>query len=897
MARCLRESKVRCSSLQARSLNISGRRPWRNTAFRAGSFHSLAAARVWKSSAYSATPLTPWMMTYCSILYLKPKMQIILQDLDVETLYFPDTLAMVHMDTYKPACYKKGTKIIFGFNTKSKEHYGLMMYHNNRLIKAYERVPCQRKANNTGEGVIGVIECDYLKPTHNKQDFDDTEEYRNTMTNVSKKLKDYWKDYCYDWTGTVKDTVERKQKLQQENRRHVMQSSNSPSNNFSAQDNSLSTFSKRKKKSLDLSQENPEKKKARGKGFDKNMSDISTSAMFKNACDANKGEHKDIKTAPKNESKDVIDKSMMKKEESKQITQTSFEDQQNYKALYVQVMEAIKHLQDKLRELKKELKKEGVDPKMNSLEYEKCTLLNSCESLQKDLEEMKTENVEVSVEDYAAPSIETSNPGTGKESLLQIWKDETQERSGNKRGHDDKNMPSPLRLKELRQRVTCLLATMIPPRKLEWVIDEILTQVMDEISPRGAAVLTKGAEFQELPSSFEEGREEENCSISPQHPYNSHPSSVTDVFIPELAKHCADSGAYRFLCSHAGQFHCKLTNLVFEMKGKCEVLYKIVPWDNSLLQGMDQFHPAGPLYNIDCSKGSILHLHLPHCEIHTAPCSTAYVPDENQIELSVAHFSEGNVEIIQPLEVTNTHVIIKVQNLSPFGLLKKWFFPEMPISAQVLLFSEKMEAVKKLHIHLLPNNVPVKEVQNQHEGDTYIKCSSKCQLTPGEKYRPLCEPYVSQPKVQTFSCDFGPNYHPIFEVILDPKVKDLTLSILDEIGQEVWEPRRVFLPAASREAVPVRIDQGAEFVDKHRDTLIQKVSSVMEIADTLLTKNIIRKENYSEIFNASTSQEKMRILYRCLDSGGMETKAEFYRLVKKKEPFLVHDLESRSNNA
>lgn len=80
---------------------------------------------------------------------------------------------------------------------------------------------------------------------------------------------------------------------------------------------------------------------------------------------------------------------------------------------------------------------------MNSLEYEKCTLLNSCESLQKDLEEMKTENVEVSVEDYAAPSIETSNPGTGKESLLQIWKDETQERSGNKRGHDDKNMPSP----------------------------------------------------------------------------------------------------------------------------------------------------------------------------------------------------------------------------------------------------------------------------------------------------------------------------------------------------------------------------------------------------------------------------------------------------------------------
>lgn len=34
------------------------------------------------------------------------------------------------------------------------------------------------QAGNTGEGIIGVIECDYLEPTHNKQNFDDTEDYR-----------------------------------------------------------------------------------------------------------------------------------------------------------------------------------------------------------------------------------------------------------------------------------------------------------------------------------------------------------------------------------------------------------------------------------------------------------------------------------------------------------------------------------------------------------------------------------------------------------------------------------------------------------------------------------------------------------------------------------------------
>lgn len=34
------------------------------------------------------------------------------------------------------------------------------------------------QTDNTGQGVIGVIECNHLKPTHNKQDFDDTQEYR-----------------------------------------------------------------------------------------------------------------------------------------------------------------------------------------------------------------------------------------------------------------------------------------------------------------------------------------------------------------------------------------------------------------------------------------------------------------------------------------------------------------------------------------------------------------------------------------------------------------------------------------------------------------------------------------------------------------------------------------------
>ncbi|KAF5896566.1 NACHT, LRR and PYD domains-containing protein 1b allele 2-like, partial [Clarias magur] len=69
-----------------------------------------------------------------------------------------------------------------------------------------------------------------------------------------------------------------------------------------------------------------------------------------------------------------------------------------------------------------------------------------------------------------------------------------------------------------------------------------------------------------------------------------------------------------FLCPHAGQFICKFTNLVFDMEGKGEVLYRIVPWDDSVLDGLGQKEPAGPLYSIECLEVSIRHLHFPHCE-------------------------------------------------------------------------------------------------------------------------------------------------------------------------------------------------------------------------------------------------------------------------------------------
>ncbi|CAL8390348.1 unnamed protein product [Gadus morhua 'NCC'] len=132
------------------------------------------------------------LSAYCSILYLEPSMLIHIQGQRVEKHRIHESLHYIDRShSYKPNIVEKKIPIIFGDN-KSKQHYGLMMYYNNRLIKAYHRVGCQLKAKNRrGVGIIGVIECNHLTPTHNKQDFEDNITYRNTIKSVASKLRDY----------------------------------------------------------------------------------------------------------------------------------------------------------------------------------------------------------------------------------------------------------------------------------------------------------------------------------------------------------------------------------------------------------------------------------------------------------------------------------------------------------------------------------------------------------------------------------------------------------------------------------------------------------------------------------------------------------------------------------
>ncbi|CAL1548813.1 unnamed protein product [Lymnaea stagnalis] len=134
---------------------------------------------------------------YCSILYMRPRMKIIIRGHPVKSKYVSKMLYLTEDHQYKPSWMgrnDKPIKIKIGFScaTDCNENYGLMLYHKNRLMRAYERVGYQKQANERGVGVIGVVELDFITPTHNKQDFYRNDHFNSIMSALATKLNAYW---------------------------------------------------------------------------------------------------------------------------------------------------------------------------------------------------------------------------------------------------------------------------------------------------------------------------------------------------------------------------------------------------------------------------------------------------------------------------------------------------------------------------------------------------------------------------------------------------------------------------------------------------------------------------------------------------------------------------------
>ncbi|XP_007253236.3 interferon-induced protein with tetratricopeptide repeats 5 [Astyanax mexicanus] len=347
---------------------------------------------------------------------------------------------------------------------------------------------------------------------------------------------------------------------------------------------------------------------------------------------------------------------------------------------------------------------------------------------------------------------------------------------------------------------------------------------------------------------------------------------------------------YRFLCKHAGWFHCSFTRLGFRMNGEGEVVYRTVDEDSSCSASPNQYS-AGPLYDITCVGGQLSHLQLPHCEIS---------PDDCRF-MTVEHYTEGKVEVLKADYITHTHVSVRVPGLSLFQLkyMLNWF--KGKIRGQLILTYYPLPK-HRLHVFLRPHNTDLHKLLKK--GSIRLEGAFDTNLKHGHRYNLTCEDVEQQERQQKIQDSDGLflrhifTDNPTFVIHLERNTMNIKLHLKEKgTDKMVWGYDLPDLreyqdrSTSSDESYQRKITtpdkkKCMDFFLGNWDELVQKVTNVDAILDRLV--RFICSENINEIRNQSTPQAKTRALLNLV--GKTLSPQELYRSLADVHPDLVKDM-------
>ncbi|KAF7135142.1 hypothetical protein RHSIM_Rhsim08G0052000 [Rhododendron simsii] len=140
------------------------------------------------------------LRVYSSFLYLRlpQDFKIILRGRVVEHHNIADDLKFPEFILYKPHGQRKEAAVVttIGFlkDAPRVKFHGFNVYHKNRLILPFWRV--KHATNSTARGVVGVLEANFIEPTHDKQDFEKTPVFQKLEARLKDMTMEYWRFHC-----------------------------------------------------------------------------------------------------------------------------------------------------------------------------------------------------------------------------------------------------------------------------------------------------------------------------------------------------------------------------------------------------------------------------------------------------------------------------------------------------------------------------------------------------------------------------------------------------------------------------------------------------------------------------------------------------------------------------
>ncbi|PAN28003.1 hypothetical protein PAHAL_5G124200 [Panicum hallii] len=142
------------------------------------------------------------LRVYTSVLYLQlpDYFRIILRGQEVKRHSIAADIIYPECISYKPQiCGRQEAEVIttIGFlnGTPTISVHGFNIYHRNRLILPFHRA--LSSASSKGRGVVGVLEVDFIKPTHDKQDFEKSQLFQRLVNRLRDMTTEYWDIYCH----------------------------------------------------------------------------------------------------------------------------------------------------------------------------------------------------------------------------------------------------------------------------------------------------------------------------------------------------------------------------------------------------------------------------------------------------------------------------------------------------------------------------------------------------------------------------------------------------------------------------------------------------------------------------------------------------------------------------
>ncbi|XP_022134904.1 protein MICRORCHIDIA 6 isoform X2 [Momordica charantia] len=159
------------------------------------------SARKAVNEQHIANRLQYSLREYLSVLYLRisENFKIVLRGRVIQHHNLADDLKFIEYILYKPqtaGCVEGMVVTTIGF-LKEAPHvdiHGFNVYHKNRLIMPFWRVVSY--SDGRARGVVGVLEANFIEPTHNKQDFERTSLFQKLETRLKEMTREYWDYHC-----------------------------------------------------------------------------------------------------------------------------------------------------------------------------------------------------------------------------------------------------------------------------------------------------------------------------------------------------------------------------------------------------------------------------------------------------------------------------------------------------------------------------------------------------------------------------------------------------------------------------------------------------------------------------------------------------------------------------